>query len=240
MIHNNTLKTKQDIFDNYVELGFKEPEQAEFKKEFIKYNYSKFFPKDTNAKILDIGVGRGEMLSVLKEFGYDYSGIDISESCVSFCQSLNLNCSLVEDTIEYLKTHPKEYDMITFLDVIEHIEKSKLIEFMQAIRNATKENGSVIIQAPNALSPDSIISLYNDFTHEILFTENSLFQLLTTAGFKDVKYYAFEDIVGSGIKYYLRLLARSLYLNTVKLKRFSNNTLNSDIMTNIIFAIAKK
>ena len=60
----------KDIFYSYVENAFGEYKQAEFKFKQFKNNYSQFFPIDKNARLLDIGIGRGEMLTCMKDWEY--------------------------------------------------------------------------------------------------------------------------------------------------------------------------
>ena len=42
--------------------------------------------------MLDIGVGLGEMLSCMKNWGHNYHGIDISPSTIEFCKKYNQEC----------------------------------------------------------------------------------------------------------------------------------------------------
>ena len=77
------------IFNKYIETSFDGHKQAQFKFRQFELNYKSFFPsiiKDTH--VLDIGIGRGEMLTCMRDWGYSYNGIDISLSTVNFCQSL--------------------------------------------------------------------------------------------------------------------------------------------------------
>ena len=136
----------KELFDSYVENAFGEFKQAEFKFEQFAFNYKKFFPKDKNARLLDIGVGRGEMLSFFKNQGYvNYLGIDISSSCVDFCKSLGLNVELVDNISSFLRDKSETYDLITMIDVLEHIPKDEVIPILKAINNCLKSGGILII-----------------------------------------------------------------------------------------------
>ena len=118
----------KEIFDNYVKIAFSNYEQADFKFKQFEYNYRKYFPQDLESKVLDIGVGRGEMLTCFRNWGYkNYLGIDISPDTINFCKKLGLNVLLVEDTIKFLKNNTLTYDLITMLDVLEHISRENTI-----------------------------------------------------------------------------------------------------------------
>jgi len=93
---------RQDYFENYVEHAFGDYKQADSKINQIMHNYTRFFPDDLDSKILDIGIGRGEMLTVFKNMGYrNYLGIDISPSTVSFCKNIGLSCIQIQNTENY-------------------------------------------------------------------------------------------------------------------------------------------
>jgi 2-polyprenyl-3-methyl-5-hydroxy-6-metoxy-1,4-benzoquinol methylase len=231
----------KEIFDNYVETVFGERQQAEGKFEQFEYNYRKFFPAAREAPVLDIGIGRGEMLSCMQRWGYrNYLGIDISPSTVEFCTELGLHCVQVADTSEWLRRNEERYAVITLLDVLEHIPKMEVLEVLKSVRGALAPDGVVIIQVPNLQAPDGQLHRYNDFTHETGFVENSLRHVLVTAGFTDVHFHGFEVILSGGLKSQLRRVLRNLYWAHVKFVRKVNCNLNPAILHPVFYAVAKR
>jgi 2-polyprenyl-3-methyl-5-hydroxy-6-metoxy-1,4-benzoquinol methylase len=229
------------IFDNYINNAFGGVyEQAIFKIQQFKINYEKFFPKVATGKVLDIGIGRGEMLTCMKDWGYDYHGIDISLSTVSYCQSLGLSCEKVDHTAEWLRLHKNTYDVITLLDVVEHIKKEEVIDFVSAIHGALKPGGVSIIQSPNMQSTDSNLHRYNDLTHELGLTEHSFGQLLMESGFKFYNIYGFEWFTGSRLKHKIGKLLRYVAYKYIHVRRRITGNLNPKILNPVFFAIAKK
>jgi len=189
----------KEIFDNYMENAFGERKQAEFKFKQFEYNYKKFFPQSKEVPVLDIGIGRGEMLSCMQRWGYEnYMGIDISPSIVEFCKTLGLNCIEISNTTAWLNKNKNRFGLITILDVLEHVPKDEVISLLNSIREALQSGGILIIQVPNLQAPDGQLHRYNDFTHEIGFIEHSLSQVLLTAGFKTFDFYGFETLLVSG------------------------------------------
>jgi len=231
----------KDIFDSYIENAFDGYEQATFKFKQFENNYKKYFPVDRNAKILDIGIGRGEMLTCMKQWGYSNSfGIDISPSTVKFCKSLGLECTVVNDTAEWLLENKDSFALITLLDVLEHVKKDDTISFVRAIRVALKEGGTLILQVPNMQSPDSQLHRYNDFTHETGYVEHSLSQVLLTAGFESIKINRFEDYVSEHWSKYWWKGLRYLYWKYVRLMRRVNGNLNPEILSPVFYAKVSK
>jgi hypothetical protein len=78
-------------------------------------------------------------------------------------------------------------------DFIEHLPKNKVIEFLILVNKSLKLNGVFIAKTPNMGNPFSLYSRYFDFTHEVGFTEKSLFQILCTTNFTNVSILGFKN-----------------------------------------------
>lgn len=230
----------ENIFEKYVEHAMGEYKQAEFKFKQFEINYQEYFPSDKNSNILDIGIGRGEMLSSMKNWGYKkYLGVDISPSTIKFCKSIDLNCELVDDTALWLKKHPTEFDMITLLDVLEHIPRQNTIDFLKAIKGALKKDALLIIQTPNLQAPDGQLHRYNDFTHEFGFVEHSLSQVLLAAGFEQFHFKGFEEFTSGGFSESKRKFFRKYFWEYIRFTRKITNNINPTILNPVFFAVVK-
>lgn len=153
--------------------------------ENYRFQFQDLLPKDKNAKILDIGCGSGFLVNFLVKEGYkNVLGIDNSPEQVEFGQSQNLPVIQAE-AIEFLKEN-KGFDLIISTDVIEHLKKDEIIDFLERIYEALAENGYSIIRTGNVASIYATTSRYIDFTHEIGFTEDSLRQVLLVCGFNKI------------------------------------------------------
>jgi 2-polyprenyl-3-methyl-5-hydroxy-6-metoxy-1,4-benzoquinol methylase len=231
----------KEIFDDYVNNSFGSEEQAEFKFKQFEYNYKKYFPEDRNAKVLDIGIGRGEMLTCMKNWGYlKYLGIDISPSTVKFCKSLRLNCELVDDSQQYLLEQEEQFSVITLIDVLEHIKKENVVVYLKALRSALKPDGVLIIQVPNSQSPDFQLHRYNDITHEVGYIEHSLAQVLIAAGFQKMYFTGFEDLFVNNLSRLLRKILRSIHWSIVRMLRVVDGNLNPRILNPVFCSIVRK
>lgn len=231
----------QEIFDKYVETSFEGDGQAIPKFKQFEFNYKKLFPTDVNERVLDIGVGRGEMITCMKDWGYaNYLGIDISKSTVEYCKKLNLNVEFAEDTGAWLRAHENSFSLITLLDVLEHIPKQQVIPFLKDLKTALKPGGVLIIQVPNLQAPDGQLHRYNDFTHESGFIENSLKQVLLAAGFKTFYFKGFEIFVHGSFIEQIAKVARAIYWFITKTLRKLNTNLSPDILNPVFFAVVRK
>ena len=231
----------QEIFDSYVENSFGEEKQAVFKFKQFEINYKEYFPVNQDARVLDIGIGRGEMLSCYEKWGYkNYLGIDISPSTVKFCKSIGLNCDLVEDSGRYLKDNQNTFELITLIDVLEHIPREYVVSFLKDVKNALKDDGIFIIQVPNLQAPDGQLHMYNDVTHMMGYIEHSLQQVLITAGFTKFHFQGFEEIINISGKASVQKLLRSIYWKIVRFNRKINGNINPKILNPVFSVIVKK
>lgn len=233
-------KAMKEISDKYIEITFAGQGQGEFKFRQFEYNYKKYFPEDRDGKILDIGIGKGEMLACMKNWGYKtYLGVDVSSSAIRYCESIGLNCMLVDDTIEWLRGHEGVFSLVTVIDVLEHIKKEDTLNFLKAMKNALIENGILIIQVPNLQSPDGYLHRYNDITHEVGYVEHSLNQVLLAAGFSDIIFGGFEEFVSGGVKECLKKKLRGIFWSYTRFARIISGNLNPRILHPVFYSVVK-
>jgi|SRR3989338_716139 len=150
-------------------------------------NHGRFLPANRFARILDIGCGAGHFLHFLMKKGYaNFLGIDLSEQQVKFCRE-NVSPRVERaDAFAFLDTCGGFYDVIVANDLLEHIAKTDVLALLRLIFRALKPEGVFISKTPNLGNPFAIFLRYKDFTHEIGYTEMSMYQVLWVAGFRDI------------------------------------------------------
>jgi 2-polyprenyl-3-methyl-5-hydroxy-6-metoxy-1,4-benzoquinol methylase len=203
----------KNIYDDYLEQSTVGTHLSEWKIKELEINYRKFFPEDKSAYVLDIGIGNGEMLSCMRNWGYaNYEGIDISQSTINICKKRNLNCQLVNDTNEFLKQNPEKYSVISLIHVIEHVSREDIIELIANCRNALKKDGVLIIETPNMANIDGLLMRYNDFTHVTGYTRQSLLQMLKLCSFENIQTPDVNVLVRKSLKITLLKFLQKIYL----------------------------
>lgn len=147
-----------------------------------------YFIKNLKAKVLDVGCGLGQNLYTFKKLGYkNVLGVDISKESVDFCKKKGFK--VVKTSAEkFLKNNKNKFDIITTYHLLEHIKKEETVGFIKMLRGSLKKNGALIINVPNGANAiTGVHARYVDITHEILFTRESLKEILKLAGFTDDK-----------------------------------------------------
>ena len=99
-------------------------------------------------RILDIGAGTGDFLSVAKNDGWQTIGVEPSERAKS--TAINKGISFVEQTSE-LENH--SFDMISMWHVLEHVPD--LDKQIKELKRLLKPKGTLIIAVPNFKSFDA-------------------------------------------------------------------------------------
>tara|TARA_R110000787_G_scaffold215053_1_gene324116 strand:- start:14690 stop:15784 length:1095 start_codon:yes stop_codon:yes gene_type:complete len=139
-------------------------------------------------KILDFGCGNGEFLSDAKAAGWETYGIDFDKEAVTVARSKGLN--VIQGGFTELEALDENFNVITLSHVIEHVhEPVRLIELCY---EKLTQDGQLWIETPNLNSQGHGIygRHWRDLDpprHLTLFTTESLTQLLSNAGFTNVK-----------------------------------------------------
>jgi len=102
--------------------------------------------------LMDVGCGDGRLLQILAEEFKDksFTGIDYSKRCINLASALNQhhNVNYKQGDIINLKSN-KKHDIITLIEVLEHINPDRIDEFLQSIYNKLDKLGIFLITVPS-------------------------------------------------------------------------------------------
>jgi len=100
----------------------------------------------TTAKVLDIGVGTGSNLRMLREEGYrNVTGIDLNQTAVRFCMAKGFTSIALGDATR-LPFAERQFDVVLATDTIEHIEDD--CEALLEMRRVLVPGGHAVIAVP--------------------------------------------------------------------------------------------
>lgn len=157
-------KKKHESFYKYFEDEFRG--NSDDIKNQLTQKYGKILEKATGVNALDLGCGRGEMLSLLTEKGFVPIGVDLNSIFINECKNKGLksyNC----DALQYLKKQPdKSIHVVSALHMIEHVDFEELMLIIEEIWRVLVPGGMVILETPNARNMHvSAGDFYRDPTH---------------------------------------------------------------------------
>lgn len=195
-----------------------------------------WLPGDPAAPIADIACGYGRLIRYFAKRGYNnVRGVDISQEQVDIARAISPMVEL-GDAVEFLGRNSGQFAVITALDIVEHLTKNELIDFLDACRGALRPGGALIVQTPNADSPWSYGVRYADFTHEICLTPQVLKTLLDVCGFRDFEAREQGPIV-HGVPSLLRAMLWQGYRASAYFRNLvETGSKGSGIFTRVFFA----
>jgi SAM-dependent methyltransferase len=159
------------------------------------YYYAKLLPDNKNARILDVGCGDGSLLYWLQSLGYVCTfGIDISEEQVAAADRMGIKNVICSDLKSFLSDQTDCYDLIIARDVIEHFAKEEVFNILVSVYSNLLKGGKFLIQVPNGQGMFYSSIFYGDFTHETVFTSNSINQIALNAGFSSSSCYPVNPV----------------------------------------------
>ncbi|MDD4939045.1 MAG: class I SAM-dependent methyltransferase [Candidatus Omnitrophica bacterium] len=152
---------------------------------------------------LDIGTNMGSFLRHTRNKRWKVTGVEPSPVLSGMARKyygLNIKTGYIED----LDLEEKSFDVVTLIDVFEHIAKPK--EMLSFISRLMKDNGILFIKVPNArysllklrlskltgkLAEYDIFDSYEHLTH---YTQETLKRMLYESGFKIKKTFIGEPV----------------------------------------------
>lgn len=99
-------------------------------------------------KLLDVGTAVGGFLQLAKAKGWQTKGVELSQYAAQKARAGGLD--VITGTVRDLVLEPERIDVVTYLDVFEHI--SDPISELNSARKLLREGGLLIINTPNSSS----------------------------------------------------------------------------------------
>lgn len=159
--------------------------------DFNRLLIGKYIKDIDRGPALDIGCGMGFTLEYLVNEGFNpVIGIDNDPGQINICLKNKLNATLSDNITSLLESSKKgSFNLITALDVLEHLPIRKAIMTLKEIHSLLSPTGLFICTVPNANSVLAGRFRYDDAGHFMSYGEHSLDYILYHGGFKKIKIY---------------------------------------------------
>jgi SAM-dependent methyltransferase len=137
--------------------------------------------------VLDIGCGRGELLSLLREAGVEARGIDADADMVAYARGEGLDVEQA-DLVEYLeRAADASLGGIFMGQVVEHLPPGVLVRSLELAAAKLRPGGLLIAETINPLSPLALRHYFADLTHAQPLVPETLQLLARQSGFAETE-----------------------------------------------------
>ena len=139
------------------------------------------------APVLDVGCGRGEFLSLLRDAGVDGRGVDADADMVAFARGEGLTIEQA-DALAYLEgLADASLGGIFAAQVVEHLPPPALRRLFELASVKLRAGGLLVAETINPLSPLALRNYFADLTHAQPLVPETLELLARQAGFAEVE-----------------------------------------------------
>ena len=148
-------------------------------------------------ELIDIGCGDGRLIFELKSHIDSLYGIDYSEKAIRFAQVFNPDSVFLNNISEL--TPDRRFDLITNINVLEHIPDDQIKKFLKDIDNILSEKGKLLIAVPS-------LNLKLSSKHFIHYSIESITECLE-------EFFEIEELYGQdfhGINYFIFQVLRKI------------------------------
>ena len=156
-----------------------------------KYNQiAKYFNKP--GKVLDIGSGLGEVLSVFQENNWDCTGVEFNEFAANYSRKA-FGLNIINRSI-YDFDLSEKYDVIMLWGVLEHLYEP--LQILKKVYSLLKDDGILLLEVPSAASVlvryyekslRPVDRIIEGDRHIMLFSIQSFIEMPGKAGFYPVE-----------------------------------------------------
>lgn len=132
-------------------------------------------------RLLDIGFGSGALLAWAQQSGASIAGIELQTELREAAEARGIR------TYEGLDHVPAaSHDIITAFDVLEHIPREHLVDFLKQVRRIADHDARIVFRFPNCQSAAGLLNQFGDATHVSMLSGPIVAQLCRQAGLDTV------------------------------------------------------
>ena len=139
------------------------------------------------APVLDVGCGRGELLSLLRETGVEARGVDADADMVAYARGEGLDVEQA-DALAYLEAlEDGSLGGVFAGQVVEHLPPPALLRLLELAARKLRPGGLLVAETINPLSPLALRNYFADLTHAQPLVPETLELLARQSGFAETE-----------------------------------------------------
>ncbi len=137
-------------------------------------------------RLLDIGCGAGFFVKAAARSGWEASGTEISEVAAEYARAVT-QVRVLRGKLEYLKIPAQDYDVVTMLDLLEHLFEP--LSTLREVHRIMKDGAVLIISTPDVQSLSRRFlgrswAVLSPAEHQCYFAAETLSRALRLTGFR--------------------------------------------------------
>jgi len=171
----------QEFYDGYID----KLKTVNNRHQWVFNSIDRLIPQ--GIRVLDIGCGTGITSRYLANGNRDVVAVDLSPVLIQYAKTHNNHerIKYIADDILNLEFYPDEFDIITMVDVLEHISTESLPDLFQVLSSLSHETTKIYLNIPsgdvmkwlrenkpndlqivdNAISTERILELFKRIGH---------------------------------------------------------------------------
>ena len=176
-----------ESLDSHKYVGFED--QFRGSSSDIRQRVSEYVPLFQGAQnVLDIGCGRGEFLTLLRDAGIPARGVDINGAMIDVCRQQGMEAEEA-DAVAYLSRQPdRSVGGLFAAQVVEHLEPHYLNALLEAAYDKLQPGEPIVLETINPACWFAFFESYlRDITHVRALHPDTLKFLLIASGFQGVE-----------------------------------------------------
>lgn len=135
------------------------------------------------APVLDLGCGRGEFLTLLRDAGIDARGVDADADMAAYAKGEGLDVEQ-GDAVAYLEAlEDASLGGIFAAQLVEHLPPPALVRLLELAARKLRPGGLLVAETINPLSPIAMRHYFADLTHAQPLVPETLELLARQSGF---------------------------------------------------------
>ncbi len=164
-------KLKEDLFDRWAKGYNKSVLKSEKENSYpfagysdVKYSIIDIISNKHKAKVLEMGVGTGEITKPLYDLGYEITGVDLSSKMIEIAKShMEKAVFILADFSNSLNEISIKFDFIVFSYSIHHLSYNDQIELLIKLNDYLNEDGIIIIGDVSTFTIEDMNQLQNKY-----------------------------------------------------------------------------
>ncbi|TVZ28210.1 methyltransferase family protein [Gillisia sp. Hel_I_86] len=176
--------------------------------------------------VLDVGCGEGRFLGLLGKEVPKKIGVDLSKRAIGFAKAFHPEIEFFPKDASEIE---EKFDIVTAIEVLEHIPDEEVSDFFTKLAARTNEQGKILISVPSTVKPVSA-KHYRHYNQELF--ENQLQAANIPFEIEKVEYVYREP---KWLKFYIKLTNNKFgslqvkYFNNLIWKYIQKNLCISDV-----------